>query len=199
VTFTLPDTKTVRDAAAHVRALVHPQIYNHSIRTYLLGAEAARRDGETDLDDEIFCVAALFHDSGTADEYNGPARFEIEGADAAAEFLSDRGFDADAVDAAWQAIALHTTPGIPERRGAIPHYLRTGVMIEFGPPELRQSYAEAIAAAEEDLPRHRLEQTLESLVVQQALANPHKAPRLSWAAELVAHHDPARDGISPGF
>jgi len=73
------------------------------------------------------------------------------------------------------------------------------VLIEFGPPELRKSYAEAVAAAEAELPRHRLEQTLESLVVQQALANPHKAPRLSWAAELVAHHDPARDGISPGF
>lgn len=199
MTFTLPDTKTVRDAAAHVRALVHPQIYNHSIRTYLLGAEAARRDGEPDLDPEIFCVAALFHDAGTADEYNGPARFEVEGADAAAEFLTDRGFDADAVDAAWQAIALHTTPGIPERRGAIPHYLRTGVLIEFGPAEIREAYAETIAAVEAEHPRHRLEQTLESLVVQQALANPHKAPKLTWAAALVEHFDPDREGINPGF
>jgi hypothetical protein len=199
VTLSLPDTPIVRDAAAHVRTLVHPQIYNHSIRTYLLGAEAARRDGVTDLDAEALCVAAIFHDSGTADAYNGPARFEVEGADAAAEFLTARGQDAAVVDAIWQAIALHTTPGIPERRGAIPHYLRTGVLIEFGPPELRESFAEAIVPAEAEYPRNRLEQTLESLVVQQALANPDKAPKLTWAAELVAHHDPDRDGISPGF
>ena len=76
----LPKSALVNEAFAHVVAVLHPEILRHSVRTFLLGREAARHDGVADIDDESLCIAALFHDAGTADEYDGPARFEVEGA-----------------------------------------------------------------------------------------------------------------------
>ncbi|WP_283604934.1 HD domain-containing protein [Mycolicibacterium poriferae] len=195
----LPATRIVDDAADHVRAVVHPEIYRHSLRTYLLGMEAARRDGVTDIDEESLFLAALFHDSGTAPVYNGPARFEIEGADAAARFLRAYGWGTAKVDPIWEAIALHTTPEIPERRGMVPRYMRKGVQIEFGSAQLRESFAEAIEAAESQYPRECLEEVLQGLVINQALARPQKASQPSWVADLVRHHRPGQPGINPAF
>ena len=41
-------------------------------------------------------------------------RFEVDGANAAEKFLRDVGLDDAAVRKVWLAIALHTTPGVPE-------------------------------------------------------------------------------------
>ena len=194
-----PNSPHVSDAVAHVKAVLHPQIYNHSIRTFLLGMRAAVGDGVSDIDTESLCLAAIFHDAGTADQYDGPARFEVEGADAAANFLQQRGWSAATIDPIWEAIALHTTPGIPERRGPIAHYLRRGVEIEFGPAALRAAFAESVADAEARYPRVHLEEVLQNLVIEQSIKQPRKAVPPSWAADLVRHHVPGRSGISPAF
>lgn len=192
MTMLIPESPHVSEAVAHVQAVLHPQIYNHSVRTFLLGRQAALSDGVIDLDVESLCIAALFHDSGTAAVYDGPARFEVEGADAAARFLQQCGWSASAVDPIWEAIALHTTPGVPERRGPIAHYLRRGVQIEFGPEELRASFADTVADAEVRYPRADLEEILQTLVVEQAVRQPLKARAPSWAADLVRGHQPGR-------
>jgi len=189
----------VVEADEHIRGVIRPEIYSHSRRTYLFALQAARIDGHDDLDEVSLHVAALFHDSGTADIYNGEARFEVEGADAAARFLEHRGWAADRIDIIWEAIALHTTPGIPERRGAIAHYLRRGVEIDFGPKALRDQFPTAIAEIEGQYPRNNIEEVLGNVVVAQAIGNPRKAPRPSWAADLVAHHRPGQPGINPAF
>ena len=195
----VPESALTDQAFAHVAAVLHPEIVNHSIRTFLLGREAARRDGVLDLDIESLCLAALFHDAGTADVYDGPARFEVEGADAAARFLHLGGWSAASVDPIWEAIALHTTPEIPERRGPITHYLRRGIEIEFGPTEQRARYADSIIDAEKLYPRGHVEEVLQTLVVEQALRRPSKATAPSWAADLLRHHRPGAGGINPGF
>ena len=195
----LPDSASVARALEHVIAVLHPEIFSHSIRTFLLGREAARRDGVLDIDVESLCLAALFHDAGTADVYDGPARFEVEGADAAANFLQLGGWSATSVDPIWEAIALHTTPGIPERRGPITHYLRRGIEIEFGPTEQRVRYADSVIYAENLYPRGHVEEVLQTLVVEQALRRPNKATAPSWAADLLRHHQPGVSGINPGF
>lgn len=195
----VPDSALVGQGLAHVVAVLHPEIFNHSIRTFLLGSEAARCDGVTDLDIESLCFAALFHDAGSADVYDGPARFEVEGADAAAGFLQQRGWSAAAVAPIWEAIALHTTPGIPERRGPIARYLRRGVEIEFGPVELRARFTDSITAAEALYPRGHIEQTLQTHIVEQALRQPIKATAPSWAADLLRHQEPGGTGVNPAF
>jgi hypothetical protein len=193
------DSSLVGEAVTHLGVTLHPQVYNHSVRTFLLGREAARRDGVADLDAESLCIAALFHDAGTAEPYNGPARFEVESADAAATFLLQRGWNAAMVDRIWEAIALHTTPGIPERRGPIAHYLRRGVEIEFGSKKVRARFTDSIADAEARYPRTHIEEILQTLVVEQALRQPTKATAPSWAADLLRHHQPGFNGVNPAF
>ena len=51
---------------------------------------------------------------------SGIQRFEVDGADMAAKFLTDNGVAARGVDLVWEAIALHSSPGIAERRPCLP-------------------------------------------------------------------------------
>ena len=41
-------------------------------------------------------------------------RFEVDGANAARDFLRERGVDEAKIRTVWLGIALHTTPGVPE-------------------------------------------------------------------------------------
>jgi hypothetical protein len=67
------------------------------------------------FDSELLYVAALFHDLGLVDAYHTETkRFEVDGADAAREFLRSHGIPEPKADLVWEAIALHTTPGIPQ-------------------------------------------------------------------------------------
>jgi hypothetical protein len=67
------------------------------------------------FDEELLYIAALFHDLGLVDAYHTETkRFEVDGADAAREFLKSHGIPGPKTDLVWEAIALHTTPGIPQ-------------------------------------------------------------------------------------
>jgi hypothetical protein len=57
----------------------------------------------------------MFHDLGLTDTYRTPTqRFEVDGADEARRFLASHDLPHDAQRRVWTAIALHTTPGVPE-------------------------------------------------------------------------------------
>ena len=52
---------------------------------------------------------------GLTEKYRSPdERFEVDGANAARRFLGPHGVPEAAIDVVWDAIALHTTPGIPK-------------------------------------------------------------------------------------
>ena len=60
-------------------------------------------------------VGAMFHDIGLTERYRSSTlRFEVDGANAAREFLAAHGIDRADADTVWLGIALHTTPGVPE-------------------------------------------------------------------------------------
>jgi hypothetical protein len=58
----------------------------------------------------------MFHDIGLTERYRTTSqlRFEVDGADAARDFLLQHGVDEAAARKVWLGIAMHTTPGIPE-------------------------------------------------------------------------------------
>jgi hypothetical protein len=57
----------------------------------------------------------MFHDLGlTHDYHESQLRFELDSANAARDFLRSHGVSEGDVEKVWLAIALHTTPGIPE-------------------------------------------------------------------------------------
>lgn len=112
------DTAAVAEATRLIRDTTSPLLYHHSRRVFLFGQIHAMLLG-VDPDPELLYLAAMFHDTGLATPFSGAEqRFEVDGADHARKFLVDHGFSAQAADIVWTAIALHTTPGIPDRMGA---------------------------------------------------------------------------------
>lgn len=111
---TIPDTALAREITEFIRDTEDDLLFNHSRRVFLFGALQGRRRGlQPDL--ELLYAGAMFHDLGLTRRYRtSTVRFEVDGADAARDFLLQRGVDKADADKVWLAIALHTTPGVPE-------------------------------------------------------------------------------------
>ena len=58
----------------------------------------------------------MLHDLGLAEKFIRDDRFEIDGADAAAEFLARQGYSDKKIAVIWDAIALHATLHVPQRK-----------------------------------------------------------------------------------
>lgn len=72
-----------------------------------------RRD--LNYDPELLYIGAMFHDMGLTQAHASKTlRFEVDGANAARNFLNSYGVPERDIEDVWIAIALHTTPGIPE-------------------------------------------------------------------------------------
>src|SRR5271168_4883735 len=110
----IPDTPLVREVTEFIRDAENDLLFNHSRRVFLFGALQGRRRGlQPDL--ELLYVGAMFHDIGLTEAYRtSQLRFEVDGANAARDFLLQRGVDDVTARKVWLSIALHTTPGVPE-------------------------------------------------------------------------------------
>jgi hypothetical protein len=110
----IPDTALMREVTDFIRDAEDDLLFNHSRRVFLFGALQGRRRGlEPNL--ELLYAGAMFHDLGLTQRYRASTlRFEVDSANAAREFLLDRGVDKADADKVWLGIALHTTPAIPE-------------------------------------------------------------------------------------
>jgi hypothetical protein len=111
----IPDTPLCVATAEYVERFASPVLLNHVVRTYVY-AEWIGRDRGLSYDSETLYVATLLHDLGLTSLASVKARFELEGADLAREFLASRGMDERRLELVWDAIALHTTAEIPLRK-----------------------------------------------------------------------------------
>jgi HD domain len=105
----VPDTALVRDAIDLSRSLLEPFLFNHVMRSWLFGILLSET-AEVAPDAELLALAAILHDLGLTERYTAENRFEVDGANAAREFMRDRGVSAQQTQVVWDAIALHTTP-----------------------------------------------------------------------------------------
>ena len=111
---TVPDSKLAREATELLRDTASSLLFNHSCRVYYFGALAGQRNGLT-FDSELLYIGSMFHDMGLTAKYSSATeRFEVDGANAARDFLRSHRIDQRDIDLVWAAIALHTTPGIPK-------------------------------------------------------------------------------------
>lgn len=110
----IPDTPLVREITEYIHDTEDDLLFHHSRRVYLFGVlQGQLRGVKPDL--ELLYAGAMFHDIGLTDGYRGSQlRFEVDGANAARDFLIERGVGAEDAQNVWLAIALHTTPGITE-------------------------------------------------------------------------------------
>src|SRR5580698_4631241 len=83
----IPDSKLAREITALVQDTVSPLLFHHSSRVYYFGALAGQHRG-LDFDRELLYTGAMFHDMGLARKHSSAdQRFEVDGANAARDFL----------------------------------------------------------------------------------------------------------------
>lgn len=111
----LPDTPLCQAATQLAQSLSAPFLFHHVMRSYVY-AELIGQRRKAAYDSEVLYVATVLHDLGLTSIAPVRARFEIEGADAAKEFLAKQGMDDPTAELVWDAIALHTTSEIPLRK-----------------------------------------------------------------------------------
>jgi hypothetical protein len=126
----LPDTAAAAAATAFAQQHTSPLIFDHSCRVFLFGSLRAA-DLDLHPDPELLYVAAMMHDTGLFTPYSEMVqRFEVDGADHASRLLVEHGFEPGAAKSVWEAIALHTTPGIPARMGDVSAATSHGVLLD---------------------------------------------------------------------
>ena len=94
-------------------------VFNHSVRSYLFAeALAGTRNlrPSTDYDQELLFLECVLHDIGLSDRADDNQRFEVGGADLAAEFLREQHVPPQRIAVVWDAIARHTSDGIAGRK-----------------------------------------------------------------------------------
>jgi hypothetical protein len=128
----VPGSEAAAEASRRILETAGPLIHGHSHRVFFFGQLHAERLG-LKPDPDLLYLAALFHDSGLLTPFSDAVRrFEVDGADHGRKFLLEHGFPAAAADTVWTAIALHTTPGIPELMGPEIAAVHLGVLTDVG-------------------------------------------------------------------
>jgi hypothetical protein len=191
----LPDTAAAKRAIDVVFENENEALANHSVRCYLFSMIAVDNQPEpvSDEDRELIFYATVLHDMGTTDLLKGEPRFELQGADFAADFLQKEGLSEARIDRVWEAIALHTSPEIPFRRGTVSQLTSLGVVMDFGFATDPVS-DELAAALFERYPRLDLTKAFVNRLVEQVEQTPQKGPRFSMAGEL--HRERKTSGVT---
>lgn len=185
----IPDTELVREITDHIRGAEDELLFNHSRRVFLFGALQGRRRG-LNPDLELLYAAAMFHDLGLTDRYRtSNVRFEVDGANAARDFLRERGVDKADADKVWLGIALHTTPGVPEFLDPEVALIQAGVEVDvigLGREDLTEEALTAVTAAH---PRPQFKQR----ILQAFYDGMKHRPQTTFGTmndDVLAHFDP---------
>jgi HD superfamily phosphodiesterase len=147
---TIPDSKLAREVTELVRDTEPALLFNHSTRVYYFAAMAGKRR-KLKFDPELLYVGAMFHDTGLTPRYGSKSeRFEVDGANAARAFLHQHNISEQHINTVWTAIALHTTPGIPQYMDPVVALLTNGVEMDvlgIAYSEFSDADREAVVAA----------------------------------------------------
>ncbi len=129
-TAAIPDSALAKAITAYIRDTETDLLFNHSSRVYHFGALAGMDRGLT-FDRELLYAGAMFHDIGLMPSHaSADRRFEVDGAFAARDFLRAQGIGEDDAFTVWTAIALHTTPGVPEHMHPVVALVTAGVEMD---------------------------------------------------------------------
>jgi HD superfamily phosphodiesterase len=146
----IPDSKLAREATELVRDTEATLLFNHSTRVYYFASLAGKRR-DLKFDPELLYIASMFHDMGLTSQYSSKSdRFEVDGANAARAFLRQHNILQQDIQIVWTAIALHTTPGIPQYMDPVVALLTNGVEMDvlgIAYSEFSDADREAIVAA----------------------------------------------------
>ena len=176
----LPDSRLALEATELAREASSPMLFNHVMRSYFFGELLARTRG-LKYDSELVYLATVLHDLGLTERFRGPFRFEVDGANAAREFLKARGVPPENTTLVWDAIALHSSPGIALHKEPEVVVAALGIGIDvpgFGADELPSGALEQVVAA---YPRLRFKTAFMDQLIEMA----KRKPQVTFGSFLV--------------
>jgi hypothetical protein len=181
---TIPDTALCNAAVDLLEATSPEFLCRHCLRTYIFGSLAVRDLGRSVIDEEAaFCAAAL-HDLGLVPAYQRDNRFEVDGADAARQFCSKHQVPPERADLVWEAIALHTSPGIATRLADEIAVVHLGAGLELFGLGLDQVPQQIVEDVLDRYPRMNFKTEFRKLLVEQCRNNP-AAQVLTWSDDVA--------------
>ena len=188
---TIPDSKLAREITELVRDTETALLFNHSSRVYYWGALTGKRRGLR-FDPELLYAGAMFHDMGLTPQYaSADKRFEVDSANTARDFLRRHGIDAQDIQTVWTAIALHTTPGIPQFMHPVIALVTAGVEMDvlgIAFSEFTDAEREAVVLAHPRPGRFKEE------IIQAFYDGFHHRPETTFGnvnADVLADKDPS--------
>ncbi|KAK4548767.1 hypothetical protein LTR36_008540 [Oleoguttula mirabilis] len=207
---TTPDcvpTDTIsRVAYSYASTALHPAILHHSLRVFLYARTLAQREHPIWSSPDrlaLLFAACIYHDIGTVCGADSPQRFEVEGADLAAQNLRSANVPEHDVHEVWVAIAVHTSPHIAERISPLARLVRLAVLVDFKVAvQVKDFPTEAEVEVNEALfPRLDAAKVLGDAVVAQTVRRPEKAPSASWPSVLLRSRveNPGWEGVNKAF
>ena len=187
----IPDSKLAREVTELVRDTEPALLFHHSSRVYYWGALTGKRRALR-FDPELLYAGAMFHDMGlTPAHASAHERFEVDGADVARDFLRGHGIGERDIETVWTAIALHTTPGIPQHVHPVIALLTAGVEMDV----LGIAYSEFTEADREAVVRaHPRPGRFKEEIIQAFYDGIHRKPETTFGnvkADVLADKDPS--------
>lgn len=123
-------------------------------------------------DAEVVAVSTILHDIGLTPLGDGPHRFEVNGAEIAADFVRRLGFDARRVQLVWDSVALHVTPSISLFKETEVALCARGIGVDFGTPDYSSFDQAEIDAIVTAVPRLNMVRQFMSCACQMARDRP---------------------------
>jgi len=187
----IPDSKLAREVTELVGDTEPPLLFHHSSRVYYWGALTGKRR-HLRFDPELLYAGAMFHDMGLTPKHaSAHERFEVDGANVARDFLRSHGIPEQDIETVWTAIALHTTPGIPQHMHPVIALLTAGVEMDV----LGIAFSEFTDADREAVVRaHPRPGRFKEEIIQAFYDGIHRKPETTFGnvkADVLADKDPS--------
>ena len=183
-----PDTALCTAAAEMARIASDPFLFNHVSRSYVFGTLTAQATGMS-YDPELFYIAAMLHDLGLTETYMADDRFEVDAADAAARFLAAQNVAQWRIDRVWDAIALHTTFSIPQKKSPEAALVQIGAGLDVGVIPHDRITPEVMEQVLDAYPRLGFKQAMEQALTRVYAAKPMTAMH-NFGADVARRHVP---------
>lgn len=181
---TIPDSALCVAAIDLLESCSPEFLCQHCLRTYVFGSLAIKSIGREVRDTEAAFCGAVLHDLGLVPPYLGENRFEVDGADAARNFCEKHNVSPERAELVWQAIALHTTAGVPARMAAEIALCHLGAGMELLGLGLDQLPPQVIEEIIDNYPRLSFKSAFRDLIVEHGRRNP-AAQILTWTDDVA--------------
>jgi HD superfamily phosphodiesterase len=166
-----PDSELAKASEAYLASVSNPVMIRHCKRSYFF-AHALAEKASLKPDREVLYVSCLFHDLGLEAQFDGPADFETNGANAAKTFLQSQLTPVTMADRVAEAIELHTDLASANHARAEVACVHMGTMADVFGARLDQIDASFMQRVVEEFPRSGTKSLLGALLKQQIDAKP---------------------------